>query len=110
MAAELAVQNKNVSKEISNIMKCLTNENVKGNQDMQLDVWFQIFSRLLKVDGKRLLYSHSEMRFNVKQRAHDALDYPQHPIKELAKKINNFIEQIEYFGDIQLDDIIEEQL
>ena len=110
MAAALAVQNKNVSKEISNIMKCLTNENVKGNQDMQLDVWFQIFSRLLKVDGKRLLYSHSEMRFSVKQRAHDALDYPQHPIKELAKKINNFIEQIEYLGDIQLEDIIEEQL
>jgi hypothetical protein len=110
MAAALAVQNKNVSKEISNIMNCLTNENVKGNQDIQLDVWFQIFSRLLKVDGKRLLYSHSEMRFSVKQRAHDALDYPQHPIKELAKKINNFIEQIEYWNDIQLEDIIEEQL
>ena len=108
-ALNLKQENNKVTIEIGNMMQCLTNENVKGNEDRQLDVWCRIFSRVLRPDGKRLLCSHDKMRFNMKTRAHDALEYLDHPIEELAKKVNNFIEQIEYWG-IGPADIVEEQL
>ena len=100
--------NNDVAKEIKDMMSFLTNENVKGNADMQLDVWFQIFSRLLKVDGMQMLCSHSELRFNVKQRAHDALEYPEHPVEGVAKRINTILEKIEYWG-VSPEDLHEEQ-
>ena len=100
--------NNDVAKEIKDMMSFLTNENVKGNADMQLDVWCRIFSRLLKVDGMQMLCSHSELRFNVKQRAHEALNYHDHPIIDTATKINTFLEQVEYWG-FGLDDIRDEE-
>lgn len=103
-------QNNNVCIEISNMLSCLTNENVKGNVDRQLNVWCLIFSRVLRVDGKRMLWSRYDIRSTVKQRAHDALtDYPDHPIEELATKINNFLYRVEFLG-LELEDIHEEQL
>ena len=110
MAEALNEQNNIVATEIKNIMNCLNNENVKGNQDRQLDVWCLIFSRLLRTDGMRMLCSYNEMRFNVKQRAHEALiDYPNHQIIDIATKINSFIYQVEFMG-LGPEDIHEEQL
>ena len=108
MADALAEQNKEVAKEVQNIMKCIDNANVKGNQERRLDIWCLIFSRLLEPDGKRMLCSHSGMRFNVKQRAHDALDYHDQPIKYLATMIVNFIERVEYLG-FKAEDFVDEQ-
>jgi len=102
-------QNKEVAKEVQNIMISFENENVKGNRDNRLDIWCIIFSRLLRLDGKRMLCSHSGMRFNAKQRANDALDYPNHPIIDLATKIINFLERVEYWG-LKAEDIVDEQL
>ena len=110
MADALAEQNNNVAKEVKLIMNCMNNANVKGNQDRQLDVWCLIFSRLLRTDGMRMLCSHNEMRFNVKQRALEALiDYPNHQIIDIATKINDFIYQVEIMG-LGPEDIHEEQL
>jgi len=102
-------QNNNVCIEISNMLSCLTNENVKGNVDRQLNVWCLIFSRVLRVDGKRMLWSRYDIRSTVKQRAHDALDYPDRPIEKLVTKINNFLYQVEFLG-FGPEDIYEEQL
>jgi len=110
MAEILNEQNNNVAKEVKLIIEWLTNENVKGNQDRQLDVWCLIFSRLLWTDGMRMLCSHNDMRFNVKQRAHEALiDYPNHQIIDIATKINDFIYRVEIMG-LGPEDIHEEQL
>lgn len=110
MAEILNEQNNNVAKEVKLIIEWLTNENVKGNQDRQLDVWCLIFSRLLRTDGMRMLCSHNEMRFNVKQRAHEALiDYPNHQIIDISTKINDFIYRVEIMG-LGPEDIHEEQL
>jgi len=50
------------------------------------------------------------MRNGLKQRAHEALDYPNHPnIIDLATQVNNFLYRVEYLG-IGLEDIREEQL
>jgi len=108
MADALAEQYNNVVKEVKLIMNCMNNANVKGNQDRQLDVWCLIFSRLLRTDGMRMLCSHNDMRFNVKQRAHEALNYHDHPIIDTATKINTFLEQVEYWG-FGLDDIRDEE-
>ena len=107
--ADLNNQNKLVTDDLHNLMRCFENLNVTGNVDMRLDVWCQIFSRLLEPDGKRLLQTQSETRFNIKQRAQDAFNYPEHPVAELSKKIMNFMEHIEYWGR-DPDDFIEEQL
>jgi len=100
-------KNEIVAREIQNLMKCLQNLNVQGNADMQLDVWCQIFSRLLEPDGKRLLCMDDNIRFGTKQRAHEALDYLEHPIQDFAKRIYNFLEKIEVYGidpeDINFD-------
>ena len=109
MAEILNEQNNNVAKEVKLIIEWLTNENVKGNQDRQLDVWCLIFSRLLRTDGMRMLCSHNDMRFNVKQRAHEALNYHDHPIIDTATKINDFIYRVEIMG-LGPEDIHEEQL
>ena len=106
--AALAEQNKNVAMEIQKIINCLDNANVNGNNDMRLDIWCQAFSRILEPDGKRMLCSHSGMRFNVKQRANDALDFKNHPIIDMAQRIVNFIERIEYWG-FKAEDIVDEQ-
>jgi len=96
--------------EVKNMMNCLINENVKGNLERELDVWCLIFSRFLKLDGKRTLYVDNVMRNGLKQRAHEALDYPNHPnIIDLATQVNNFLYRVEYLG-IGLEDIREEQL
>ena len=110
MAEILNEQNNNVAKEVKLIIEWLTNENVKGNQDRQLDVWCLIFSRLLRTDGMRMLCSHNEMRFNVKQRAHEGLiDCPNNQIIDIATKINDFIYRVEIMG-LGPEDIHEEQL
>ena len=103
-----AKKNEHATEEVMNIMKSLTNDNVRENVVEQLNVWSRIFIRLLEIDGKALLVCDNHMRFNVKHRVHDALVYPmEHPIVELAKELNNFIEGIEYWG-IKIEDIIEE--
>ena len=99
-------KNNEVAKEVQNIMEGLTNENVQDNQDRKLDIWCLIFSRILKTDGKRMLCSHDIMRFNVKQRAHEALAFHLHPVKELAEWLIIFLEQIEFY-DISPEDIVE---
>ena len=97
-----------VVREISNITNGLLNENVKGNQERRLDMWCLIFSRLLLPDGKRMLCSNEEMRFNVRQRAHDALDFPGHRVEELGKRVSNFLYRVEYLG-LRVEDICEEE-
>jgi hypothetical protein len=105
---EVMKQNNEVIKEVYNIINCLLNNNVIGNRDRQLDIWCQIFSRMLKPDGKRMLCSDIEIRFNLKQRAHDAVEnYPYHPIKELGQMVCNFLEYFEFYG-IHPDDSIEQ--
>ena len=106
--AALAEQNDEVTKEVYNIINCLLNNNVIGNRDRELDIWCQIFSRILKPDGKRLLCSDNEIRFNAMQRAQEALDYEGHPIKELAQRVYNFLVQAEYRG-YRIEDILDEE-
>lgn len=103
-------KNEIVAGEIQNLMKCLENLNVKGNTDMQLNVWCLIFSRLLEPDGKRLLCMEENIRINTKQRAHEALVYTKHPIEDFAKRINNFLYRFEHFGIAPDDIIFDEQL
>lgn len=110
MAEALNEQNNIVATEIKNIMNCLNNENVKRNLDKQLDVWGQIFSRLFKRDGMRMLCSHNVIRFIIKQRAHEALNYHNHPIIDIATEINSFIYQVEFMGLSPEDIHNEEQL
>jgi ribosomal protein L22 len=102
-------EKKGVALEVKNILKTLMNEDVKENMDMQLDVWCLIFRRFLKTDGKRMLCSDDGMRAKVKQWAHEAVGYPAHPVEKLAKEVNNFLADVEYWGAI-LEGIDEEQL
>jgi hypothetical protein len=106
--AALAEQNHKVTQEVYNIINCLLNNNVIGNRDKELDIWCQIFRRILKPDGKRLLCSDNEIRFNAKQRAQEALDYEGYPIEELAQRVYNFLEQAEYRG-YRIEDILDEE-
>jgi hypothetical protein len=105
------LKNEIVAKDIQNLMKCLDNLNVKGNQERRLDVWCRIFSRLLEPDGKRLLCMQEKIRLNVKIRTHEALiNYPDHPVGDFAKRINNFLDRFEYLGIYPEDINFDEQL
>jgi hypothetical protein len=103
-----SLNNKIVAKYLENLMKCIENLNVKGNQERRLDIWCRIFSRLLEPDGKRLLCTQEKIRLNVKPRIHEALiNYPDHPVGELSERINNFLDRFDYLG---IDGVFEEQL
>ena len=108
-AVRLNDEHEGVTKEIHDMITGLENANVKQDHSLCLTKWNEIFNRLLRYDGKCMLYSQRNLRFTIKGRAHDALSYPQHPIIETAKQMRVFIEQVEYWG-IALADIKEDQL
>jgi hypothetical protein len=95
-----------VVREVTEIMNCLENENVKGKQFMRLNVWHLIFKRLLYADGKMILYSHNKFCANTKNKAIEALGHPlEHPILESARSILDFIQQLE-LGEINPADLV----
>jgi hypothetical protein len=90
---------KSTAQEITNLMDGFTNANVVGNKANHLQLWSMVFMRVLEPDGKRLLFSHNQMRFNVKKRAKEAIDhYPGHAVCEPAALVMDFLEQVEYWG------------
>jgi len=101
-----------IKRELQGILDEIEN-NAKANANreecpnLRRHLWNTAFHRLLRLDGKQLMYLHDELRFQIKARAHEALAIQNHPIAETAKLILNFIEQVEYWG-IDYDDIDED--
>jgi hypothetical protein len=93
------IQSRTTANEVLHLWDVIfDNKNVYEKQENRLHAWNMLFKRVLQRDGKRMLYLHRNLRFNVKQRAHDALAYPAHPVYETAQLVMEFMTQVEYWG------------